>query len=89
MIAYNARSLVIDDLQSTAKNSAIGIAFFYCDYQAQSEKTSSLAHANIIRQLLGQLVDFPGSLYVLYERHRRDGLPATAFELANVLQEVS
>ena len=88
MFAYNARSLVVDDLQNTAQRAEIGIAFFYCDYQAQSEQTSSLALANITRQLLGQSNGFPASLYVLYERYRRDGLPATAFELANILQEV-
>jgi hypothetical protein len=88
VIAHNARSLVVDDLRSTAQTAEIGIAFFYCDYQAQSEQTSSLALASITRQLSGQLMEFPASLYALYERYRRDGLPATAFELANILQEV-
>jgi hypothetical protein len=88
VIAHSARSIIVDDLQSTAQKAETGIAFFYCDYQAQSEKMSALALANIVRQLSGQLVEFPASLYALYERYRRDGLPATASELANVLQEV-
>lgn len=87
-ITYNARSLVVDDLHTTAQRAEIGIAFFYCDYQAQSEQTPSLALANITRQLSGQLAEFPASLYALYERYSRDGLPAAASEMANVLQEV-
>ena len=88
MIVYDARSLVVDDLQSTSQTAEIGITFFYCDYQDQSEQMSSPALASIIRQLSAQMAEFPASLYALYERYRSDGLPATALDLANVLQEL-
>src|SRR5207248_2200664 len=65
-----------------------GIAYFYCDYRAQSGQTLPLLMANILRQLLAHQIQFPLSLRTLFERCRRDGLPATTSELVDILRGV-
>ena len=63
---HSTRSLVVDHLQAKPDTNAIGLAYFYCDYNEQEQQTPSQLIGALNKQLARQRVPLPVPVKNLY-----------------------
>ncbi|KAJ5935902.1 hypothetical protein N7454_005200 [Penicillium verhagenii] len=79
-------SVVIDHLNSTHGNSPdIGIAYVYCSYRSQLQKTSTDVFLSLLMQLTRSRQEIPSEVQRLYTDHTKKGTRPTMTEVTDLL----
>lgn len=79
-------AVTINHLSTTTENDTIGIAYIYCNYNAQEAQTTAGLLAAILKQLVQARPSIAEPLLHLYERHDSHKTRPSLEEIFNTLQ---
>lgn len=83
-------SIVVDYLFKRFHNdSAVGIAYIYCNFQRKDEQKIDDLLASLLTQLAGSCPSMPGSVKDLYHRHNTKRTMPTLEEISSILHSVA
>lgn len=82
-------AIVVDDLtKRVSSDPTIGIAYVYCNFWQQGTQKIDDLMASLLKQLAQCWSSLPGSVNVLYDRHRAKCTRPSLDEISGVLQSV-
>jgi hypothetical protein len=81
-------AMAIDHLSKTIQNDTNGVAYIYCNYQAQAGQNTTILLAAILRQLVQARRSIPEPVSRLYELHSSRGTRPSLEEIFSTLQSI-
>ena len=85
---HSIRSLVVDHIQAKLDINAIGLAYFYCDYNEQNQQTPSQLIGSLNKQLARQSVPLPVQVKSLYTDSKEPKMPLKVNEQIDLLLQL-